>query len=194
MRIYTKTGDKGETALLSGTRVPKNHPHIEAYGTVDECNSAIGLACSLMAKESCLVHLNVQLESIQKSLFDLGAALSLPLSEVREKDWLSVKTDYASEICSLETWMDKMTEDLPQLKQFILPGGTSASSALHLARTICRRAERLLLPLLESNSVNVSMLSYLNRLSDYLFVLSRYVNYLFNIPDQLWHSSNKELK
>lgn len=185
VKIYTKTGDKGETGLLSGARVLKNHPQIEAYGTVDECNSAIGFASSFMNEEN--THgLHSELTEIQESLFELGAALAAQLSQSNKSILKFVRVDYDADIRNLEKWIDAMTEQLSPLKHFILPGGTPVAGGLHLARTCCRRAERLVIPLLDLGDANISMLSYLNRLSDYLFTASRFANFLAKVPDKEW--------
>lgn len=191
MKIYTRTGDKGTTSLFSGERVPKNDPFIEAIGTVDEGNSAIGLALSLLPKEKTFDSTRIQLETIQHALFDVGAALATPLTCDQQKKL--EKTRFGDEaITHLEHWIDQMDEQLPPLKTFILPGGHPAGASLHLSRSIIRRAERLVIPLYEQEEVTQAVLVYLNRLSDYLFIVSRFINYLLHLPETKWEH-NKEL-
>lgn len=171
MRIYTRSGDKGTTSLVYGKRVNKNDLRVEAYGTSDEANSMIGLALSFLndvewdKKEAFLE----KMYRVQTILFHVGAELSTPSD--REVAW-KLKEEHIKE---LETQIDEWSETLPPLKQFILPSGHSASSALHLARTVVRRAERMAVSV-QDELQNTLAISYLNRLSDYLFVAARYVN------------------
>jgi cob(I)alamin adenosyltransferase len=175
-RIYTRGGDQGETSLGDGTRVPKQSLRVEAFGTVDEANAAIGLA-RLHADGEALE----MLARIQHDLFDLGADLCTPEGGTRGKDALRI---IAPQVERLEREIDAMNADLPALDSFILPGGTPLAAALHLARTITRRAERLVAALAETEALNPEALKYLNRLSDHLFVLSRVANRLGG--DILW--------
>jgi cob(I)alamin adenosyltransferase len=185
MKIYTRTGDKGMTSLFSSERVAKNNPFIDAVGTVDEGNSAIGLALSLLPKEERFNITRSQLELIQHALFDVGAALATPRT-CQESHKLE-KTRFDEEaIALLEKWIDLMDEQLPILKTFILPGGHPAGAALHLSRSIIRRAERLVVPLYEQADVAQTVLIYLNRLSDYLFIVSRFVNHQLQVPETTW--------
>jgi cob(I)alamin adenosyltransferase len=185
MKIYTRTGDAGETSLFTGQRVPKNDPFIDALGTVDECNCAIGAAISFLPKEPAYVKTRSQLDTIQHALFDLGAALATPRTQATPAKLK--KTRFGHEgIEQLETWMDEIESELPELKTFILPGGHPAGAMLHLARSICRRAERLVIPIHTHTDVTDDVLIYLNRLSDYLFMASRYVNQLNLSPEILW--------
>ena len=171
MKVYTKTGDKGITSLFGGTKVSKGDIRIEAYGTVDELNSAIGLIRSSEIKKEIID----QLIAVQKNLFHLGAELATPV----DKQFLAngksrlPKIIGEKEIEELENWIDKMEEELPALMHFILPGGNLASSYAHLSRCICRRAERITVVLSENEEIRPEVLKYLNRLSDYLFVLAR---------------------
>ena len=167
-RIYTKTGDKGETALGDGSRVPKHALRIAAYGTVDEANAAIGLA-----RISAVPELDVMLARVQNDLFDLGADLCAPEDGRRGDDRLRVAP---AQVTRLENEIDAMNEGLKPLTSFILPGGTPTAAYLHLARTIIRRAERLMVELAETEKVGEAALQYANRLSDHLFVASRYAN------------------
>lgn len=166
MKVYTKTGDKGETSLLGGTRVPKYHQRIEAYGTVDELNSNIGLLRDQPIDDST----RKMLIEIQDRLFTLGAALATdPKRAPRTK--VPVLTE--EDITLLETEMDTMNETLPEMRSFVLPGGHTAVSVCHICRTVCRRAERRVIELEQSAEIPTLIVQYLNRLSDYLFVLSR---------------------
>ena len=185
MKIYTRTGDKGTTSLFSGDRVSKNNPTIEAIGTVDEGNSALGLALAHLPGESSLNQLRDQLITIQHALFDVGAALATPRTCHEEKKLEKTRFDNES-IQLLEQWIDAMDTELPPLKTFILPGGHPAGAALHLARSVTRRAERLVLPLYEQADVTGAVLVYLNRLSDYLFMASRFVNFKLHLSETPW--------
>lgn len=185
MKIYTKTGDKGETSLFTGQRVPKTDPFIEALGAVDECNSALGTAISFLPPTSDMNPVKEQLEIIQHALFDVGAALATPRTRAISSKLEKTRFDQ-QEIEQLEKWIDKMEAGLPRLHAFILPGGHPAGAALHLARSICRRAERRVLPLYRDADVTDTVLIYLNRLSDYLFSVSRYVNFLVKCPETKW--------
>ena len=184
-KIYTKTGDQGETQLFTGQRVPKDDAIIEALGTVDECNSTIGVALSLMPHEGPFTAIRNQLEVIQHALFDLGAALATPQTRARAAKLEKTRFD-PEETERLETWIDAMEKELPRLKTFILPGGHPSGATLHQARTICRRAEREVAPLNRHADVSDHVTIYLNRLSDYLFVVSRHVNMQLNSPEKLW--------
>ena len=171
-KIYTRTGDTGDTGLGDGTRVSKDHARVEAFGTVDELNSVIGL----LLTETLPDEVRALLTDIQHDLFDLGGELCVPghgmLSEAR--------------ITRLENILDELNADLPMLKEFILPGGTRAASVAHLARTVCRRAERRTITLARSETVPPTSIKYLNRLSDLLFVLARALNRRAGEPDVLW--------
>ncbi|CEG23543.1 Cob(I)yrinic acid a,c-diamide adenosyltransferase [Planococcus massiliensis] len=170
MKIYTKTGDKGTTSLVYGTRVAKNDALVEAYGTCDEANSMIGLAIGHMSNE--FFQEKEQLESafheIQTTLFHVGAELATPAG--KEVKWKLKEED----ITKLEGWIDQYDAEVPALKNFILPGGHPAGASLHVARTVVRRAERAAISIGDSVSPNV--LAYLNRLSDFLFVAARLIN------------------
>lgn len=184
-KIYTRTGDKGETSLFTGQRVAKSDPFIEALGAVDECNSALGAAISLFPKTTEMNDVKEQLEIIQHALFDVGAALATPRTRAASSKIEKTRFDQ-EEIEILEKWIDAMEEKLPPLKAFILPGGHPAGAFLHLARSMCRRAERRVLPLNKNADVADTVLVYLNRLSDYLFSVSRYVNFLNKSPETKW--------
>jgi cob(I)alamin adenosyltransferase len=185
MKIYTRTGDKGSTSLFSGDRVAKNHPFIEALGTVDEGNSAIGFAYSLLPDEENVKQCRQQLNFIQHALFDIGAALATPRTSHQEQKIEKTSFDQNA-IIKLEKWIDDLDQSLPKLTAFILPGGHPAAAALHLARSIIRRSERLVVSLFEEGHISHSVLIYLNRLSDYLFMLSRSVNQLLGVAEIKW--------
>ncbi|MBX3507316.1 cob(I)yrinic acid a,c-diamide adenosyltransferase [Parvibaculum sp.] len=172
-KIYTRSGDTGTTALATGERVPKHALRIESYGTVDETNSAIGMA---RLHTAALPKLDAMLSRIQNELFDLGADLATPAKD--EDLGYEPLRILDSQVTRLEAEIDEMNEALAPLNSFILPGGTPAAAHLHLARTICRRAERLVTALMETphEMVNGAALRYLNRLSDFLFVAARHAN------------------
>ncbi len=185
MKVYTKTGDKGETSLFTGQRVSKDNACIEALGAVDECNCSLGVALSLLPKEKEFAPYREQLEIIQHALFDVGAALATPRTSATSNKVEKTRFDnHATEL--LEQWIDAMEEMLPGLKTFILPGGHPAGAALHLARSLARRAERRTIPLFSHAEVSQKVLIYMNRLSDYLFVLSRRINQLTGSAETRW--------
>lgn len=165
MKIYTKTGDKGQTSLLGGTRISKSHPRIESYGTIDELNSYIGL----VRDQEVNTHRRDLLKEIQDRLFTIGSHLAADPDRNTKKVPDLLPTD----IELLEHEMDKMDAELPELRFFVLPGGHQSVSFCHLARTVCRRAERLVIAFSEEVIIEEMIIKYLNRLSDYLFVLSR---------------------
>ena len=181
MKIYTRTGDTGTTALFGGDRVGKNHPRIEAYGTVDETNAYLGLARSLLEDQPGAVRLEPLLARLQDDLFILGADLATP-SESRA---VVPRIDQVH-ITRLEEAIDAFEADLPPLKHFILPGGTSVAGMLHVARTVCRRAERLTVAASAEEAISLEATIYLNRLSDLLFVLARWVNRQASIEEAAW--------
>lgn len=187
-KIYTKTGDRGQTSLVGGTRVPKTHARLEAYGTLDELSSVIGVVRShLTARESRIetdslrAHVETRLQRIQNCLFDIGSHLACEdasfrthLPQIRDAD-----------LGALETDMDRWESELPPLKNFILPGGGHLASFTHLARTVCRRAERLVLHL-DAADLDPAHLTYLNRLSDWFFTLARKFNADAGLTDVEW--------
>ena len=166
-KIYTRGGDGGETSLVDGTRLPKHAPRIETYGTVDETNATIGLARLHTSGDA-----DDMLSRIQNDLFDLGADLATPHTDQMEG---ALRIDQA-QVDRLEQEIDSMNESLEPLNSFVLPGGSPASAHLHLARTICRRAERDAIAVAEQTEINPIAIKYLNRLSDHLFVLGRFLN------------------
>ncbi len=192
MKIYTKTGDKGETALYGGTRVSKASARVESYGNIDELNSFIGLAKSEIINETVIS----QLEKIQFDLFTLGSESATPTDKLmlaNGKSRLDLMISEA-EITELENWMDEYEAQLEPLQFFILPGGGKAATLLHVCRTVCRRAERSLVFLNESEEVRPELIKYLNRLSDFLFVLARYVSKLDGMPESYWNPSERQKK
>jgi cob(I)alamin adenosyltransferase len=179
MKIYTKSGDQGQTSLWGGGRVAKSHPRVGAYGTVDEANSAIGLALSFVPANEHMIH--ERLTRVQNELFQLGSELA---TQVGAKNSCALVSEV--EISKMENEIDEMESVLEPLKNFILPSGSSAGAALHLARTIVRRSERECVDLLHSESIRPEAIQYLNRLSDYLFVAARYVNHILKQPEIKW--------
>ncbi len=175
MKIYTRTGDTGETSLFGGGRVPKDDPRIEAYGTIDELNSCVGLARASWPSSP----IDAQLHDVQSDLFDIGAHLASPGSD-------RFHGVAASRVDDLEHAIDAMDAELPELKQFILPGGSDAAAQLHVARTVCRRAERRVIALGESSPEMRTTITYLNRLSDYFFVAARFANLRHGVEDVPW--------
>jgi cob(I)alamin adenosyltransferase len=180
MKIYTKTGDSGETGLFGGPRVRKDAPRIEAYGAVDELNAVLGLARA----EPLPDDIDVLLTLVQNELFDLGAELATP-----DPQAMGVQGVGPSQIARLEAAIDRYEAMLPALKQFILPGGVRGAAALHVARTVCRRAERRVITLASAERISPQPLIYLNRLSDVLFVLARAVNRAAGRADVPWQKS-----
>ncbi len=179
-KIYTKTGDQGRTSLIGGTKVPKSHIRIEAYGTVDELNSYIGLVSDLLADE----HSRVILKEIQDRLFTVGSSLAC---DPDKEPLMKIPDLKEADINLLENEIDRMNEILPPMKWFILPGGHATISTLHIARCVCRRAERCCV-LMQQQELFVEplVIKYLNRLSDHLFVLSRYIGHLLNVTEIPW--------
>lgn len=186
-KIYTRTGDDGTTSLFGGERVGKGNPRIEAYGTVDETNSTIGVARSHLRGEPGEEQLDPVLSELQEELFVLGADLATPVDA--KPIVPRVKEEH---VADLETRIDRFEEDLPELKQFILPGGAPAGASLHSARTICRRAERQIVQASASSPINEEAIAYLNRLSDLLFVLARWANKQAGVREDRWSPSEGE--
>jgi len=182
-KIYTKTGDAGETGLLGGGRVPKDHLRVEAYGQVDELNAMIGLALALEPQPYC----RELLEQVQRELFHIGAELAM-MGPAKAAKALRRPPIGLQQVAALEEAIDRHEAELPPLKQFILPGGVPKAAALHLARTVCRRAERAVVRLLREHEAvgTSSVVPYLNRLSDLLFVLARVSNRSAGAPDITW--------
>lgn len=180
-RIYTKRGDSGETSLVGGQRLPKDALRIECYGTVDELNAFLGLAAVSCAEDARLESLGAILLRVQHELFNLGSILSTLPQDVHPKQPRVTEV----EVAQLEREIDLMNENLPALRSFVLPGGTRLNAELHVARTVCRRAERLTVSLAREEQVPEAV-RYLNRLSDALFVWSRWANHMLQVPEVLW--------
>lgn len=179
MKIYTRTGDRGETSLVGGQRVPKDHLRIDAYGTVDELNSLLGLAAAVgPAPELATV-----LERLQNELFVLGADLATPPEHNSRVERIS-----SNHIQRLEHDIDRLESSLESLKSFILPGGSTTAAYLHLARTVCRRAERICFSCRQTENISGEAMIFLNRLSDLLFIMARYQNKSENVADVPWNT------
>jgi len=199
MKLYTRTGDDGTTGLFGGGRVSKDHPRVEAYGTVDELNAAIGLvaACvtelqrsktstgGLQTLAALLLHI---FSDLQSRLFDIGADLATPEGSKQEAKILRISEEQVAEA---ERWIDDIDGGNAPMKSFILPGGSELAARLHLARTICRRAERLMIHLNHSEPVSAGAIIYINRVSDLLFAMARRVNKELGVPDVPWVPAKK---
>lgn len=181
MKIYTCTGDTGNTALFGGQRVSKDSPRVEAYGTVDECNAPLGIVRTLLHD----AELNAKLVQVQSDLFVVGADLATPFLEGKAAS-ARVPRVRAEDVARLEGWIDEAEAELEPVRTFVLPGGTPAAAHLHLARTISRRAERRVVALERLESVNPQVRVYLNRLSDLLFVWARLVNQRAGVKETPW--------
>jgi cob(I)alamin adenosyltransferase len=177
-KIYTRTGDKGTTGISDGGRIDKDHPRIEAIGDLDELNSSLGV----LLTEDLPAVVRSALIDIQHDLFDLGGELCVPGRTVFT----------AKPVERLEGLLDQLNAELPYLKEFILPGGSRAAALCHLARTVCRRAERRMVSLAKSEVINEHALQYANRLSDLLFVMARYLNKHADVPDVLWEPGRSQ--
>lgn len=188
-KIYTKTGDKGETSLYGGTRVSKAAARVESYGTLDELNAFIGLAKAEISDEKVLN----QLQKIQFDLFTVGSEAATPTDKMllaNGKNRLDLMIS-EKEITELELWMDDFDAELEPLKFFILPSGGKAAATLHVCRTVCRRAERAMVFLNETEEVRPELIKYLNRLSDYLFILARYISKISGEKEDYWNPSER---
>ena len=179
MKIYTKTGDQGTTSLIGGSRVAKNSVRLEAYGTIDELNSHIGMIRSFAIGESIVG----ELIAIQAHLFELGGNLATDSTLSNVKLTLGVKEE---DVLFLEEAIDRMDAEVPPLKYFLLPGGSQVVSFCHIARTVCRRAERRILDLSTETAVDDLLVKYVNRLSDYLFILSRKISHDLGVEEVKW--------
>jgi cob(I)alamin adenosyltransferase len=185
-KIYTRTGDTGETGLVGGARVAKDSLRVEAYGAVDELNSHLG-ACRTLAQAQKRTGLTDKLEQIQNELFDIGAELATP----PDKHWPGMICVGTEQVARLEQWIDQLTENIPELRSFVLPGGSELNSALHLARTVCRRAERTIVKLSRTESVSKELIVYINRLSDLLFAMARFESHTAGLAEYLWKPGKK---
>lgn len=179
VKIYTRTGDGGDTGLFDGTRVSKNNPRVAAYGDVDELNAWLGFTRASMSDQD----LTAMLDHIQRDLFALGARLADPAHRIAERVTKAAVSQ--EDIGRLEEWIDKLESELPPLRRFILPGGSPGAAALHVARTICRRAERAIVAL-GPDAIEPELLIYVNRLSDLLFVMGRAANRRSGVPEAEW--------
>jgi len=179
-KIYTRTGDNGTTSLVGGKRVSKTDPRLDAYGTIDELNSFIGLMQSVMDEKAESAE-NIQW--IQQKLFNIGGCLATDTTSFELPDSCKV---LSSDVERIEKMIDTLQEGLPEQRSFIMPGGTQAASYAHVARTVCRRAERLILSLPDDAKVPSELVQYINRLSDYLFVLARRINFFAGTPEKIW--------
>lgn len=177
--VYTRTGDGILTSIIGGERIPKYSLRLEAYGTVDELSSFIG---NLVADDSVIDEQRIQLLKVQNMLFNIGGYLATPPSIRKEE----VPGLTSNNITEMEGWIDIMDEQLPKLNNFIIPGGCEASAKANMARTVCRRAERRILQLAEQEKINPLIFAYVNRLSDYLFVIGRYLNKFANFEEIIW--------
>ena len=189
MKIYTKTGDKGETSLYGGTRVSKAAARVESYGTLDELNAFIGLAKAEISAEKVLN----QLQKIQFDLFTVGSEAATPTDKLilaNGKNRLDLMIS-EEEISELEHWMDDLDAELEPLQFFILPSGGKAAASVHVCRTVCRRAERAMVYLNETEEVRPELIKYLNRLSDYLFILARYISKISGEKEDYWNPSER---
>ncbi len=182
MKIYTRGGDEGETSLFGGRRVRKDTPRVEAYGAVDELNAILGLAIAEIEHADLLD----PLRAIQASLFDLGAELATPDLEQRQDQGKGVPRVGDRDVADLERWIDGLSAEIEPLHSFIVPGGTRPAGLLHLARTVCRRAERRVISLADREVVAPVVVRYLNRLSDFLFVVARVVNRRSEVAEPVW--------
>jgi cob(I)alamin adenosyltransferase len=180
MKIYTKTGDDGTTSLFSGGRVRKDHLRVEAYGTIDELNSILGVVRALQPHPT----IDAWLYRLQYELFNLGADLATPPDA--KSAWVIRVTP--AQVTWLEQSIDEMDAQLKPLKHFILPGGTAVSAQLHVARTVCRRAERVMVTLAEHETLGEATQQYVNRLSDWLFIVARYANFLADVAEPIWEA------
>lgn len=177
--VYTRTGDGINTSIIGGDRIPKYSLRLEAYGTIDELSAFIG---NLVADDSVIDQQRYDLLKVQNLLFNIGGYLATP-PEIRKPEVPGLGQE---EISEMESWIDSMDEQLPKLDNFIIPGGCKASAKANLARTVCRRAERRVVQLADQEDINILVIAYLNRLSDYLFVIGRYLNKFANYEEIKW--------
>jgi cob(I)alamin adenosyltransferase len=185
MKIYTRTGDSGETGLFGGGRVPKDDARVEAYGEVDELNSTLGVAAAVLQREGS-TQLVERMVTLQSDLFAIGAHLATPEAATSGRGSKHLPPLPEQRIAEMEAWIDAADEQLAPLRNFILPGGSEAAAHLHLARTVCRRAERRVVSLARHSPIDHHILIYLNRLSDLLFTLARLLNRERGTGDVVW--------
>lgn len=185
-KIYTRTGDKGETGLVGGKRIKKDALRVQAYGDIDELNSWLGLVRTGAEQSKCAA-LSAQLAQIQNELFDLGSELATPAGET----YPGMVTMQNDQVTRLENWIDQAVSGVPELTSFVLPGGTELNGQLHIARTVCRRAERSIITLASNEKVSEAVLAYVNRLSDLLFALARTEAHAAGAQEFLWQPGKK---
>jgi cob(I)alamin adenosyltransferase len=189
-KVYTRTGDKGETSLVGGRRLAKDHLRIESYGTVDELNAIVGIARSLILEQKSFAHRQQTgevLQGIQQKLFDLGSELATHAEDFYEGQIKAVESD----VKWLEQLIDTLNAKIEPLKSFVLPGGNLINAHLHQARTVCRRAERLVIRFSKDETTNPYLIKFLNRLSDLFFVLARWVSHELKVPETLWQPNTE---
>lgn len=190
MKIYTRTGDRGETGLFGGQRVGKDHARVESYGEVDELNAVLGLAVTQLRVDG-QEEMAQRLQRIQADLFSLGANLATPAPEDGGRESAHIPAIPAERVPEMERWIDAAEEELEPLRSFILPGGGEAAARLHLARTVCRRAERRVIHLAREAHIAEEAIVYLNRLSDLLFTLARLASHRSGVGDVLWSGGTR---
>lgn len=188
MNLYTRSGDDGTTGLFSGARVSKDHPRIMAYGTVDEFNACLGLCTSLMREGKQMEVMRHILQSVQSRMFDIGADLATPEGAKNESKINRISDRHVAEA---EGWIDQIDSQNHPLQTFVMPGGTELAARLHLARTVCRRAERLIVGLAHTEPIGEPVLRYMNRVSDLLFAMARLSNKIDGVGDTPWTPSIK---
>lgn len=186
MPIYTKTGDKGETSLFDGTRVGKNNPRVDTYGSIDELNSQIGVVIAHLENKTYEKHMRETLWKIQDDLLNIGSLLADPAS-VPPKIFVK---HLLKQVGHFEKYIDVMTKEMPELSNFIMPGGNKAAAFLHMTRTIARRVERKIIGLMQKENVEKAIVMYFNRLSDLFFTMSRYVNFKEGQKETIWEKYN----
>lgn len=179
-QLYTRTGDLGTTSLVGGERIKKNSIRLEAYGTLDELSSALGIVA---ADQQCQKEVSDEIVEIQNELFNVGAYLATAVPQGEEPKCESLT---AEKLSRLEGWIDTLDEQTPKIRAFILPGGSKIAAQCHLARTVCRRAERIVLTLAETEYVDPAVTTWLNRLSDYLFIAARFLNFMLGVDETVW--------
>lgn len=187
-QLYTRTGDQGMTSLVGGERVKKNSERLEAYGTIDELSSCLG---SIVSDAKCNTEVKGQLLEVQNELFNIGGYLATATRKMTDKPSLDQEKDApspvdAAKLQDLEGWIDTLDEQTPKIRAFVLPGGCEVASKAHVARTVCRRAERRILDLSEKEYVDINVIRYINRLSDYLFIAARYFNFMQGEEEIVW--------
>lgn len=188
--LYTRTGDQGTTSLVGGTRIKKNCIRLESYGTIDEFSSQLGV---ILSSPECPDEVRGQLRSIQNMLFNLGGYLaceSVAADEENAGHGVAAWGLKEEDLTRLEGWIDALDEQTPKINAFVLPGGSPLNAQTHVARTVCRRAERLILELAEKEYVDPLLLKYINRLSDYLFILARYFNFIAGVEEITWQKTD----